>query len=70
MAGAGDRVLGDWQITHAAGVLFAVAIVALLGIATFIGLATFIQFRAFRVECARLRKEVKQQLSEDCPSAA
>lgn len=57
-------VLGDWQLTLAAGGHLGVAVVALLGIIIFMGLATFLKVRATRVECARLRAEVKR-LSED-----
>jgi hypothetical protein len=56
--------LGDWQLTLAAGGYLGATIVALLGIAIFIGIATFLQVRACRVECARLRAEVKR-LSEE-----
>jgi hypothetical protein len=56
--------LGDWQLAPGAGSYLVVAIVALLGIAIFIGIATFLQVRVCRVECARLRAEVKR-LSED-----
>ena len=57
-------VLGDWQLTLAAGGHLGVAVVALLGIIIFMGLATFLKVRATRVECARLRAEVKR-LSEE-----
>jgi hypothetical protein len=62
--GDGDGVLGDWQLTLAAGGYLGVAIVALLGIAIFVGIATFFQVRVCQVECARLRAEVKR-LSEE-----
>ena len=54
--------MGDWQLTL--GDYLIIAIVALAFIATFIAFATLLQVRVYRVECARLREEVKR-LSDD-----
>jgi hypothetical protein len=54
--------LGDWQLTL--GDFLVIAIVALVFIATFIAFATLLQGWVCRVECARLREEMKR-LSDD-----
>jgi hypothetical protein len=54
--------LDDWHLTL--GDYLVIAIVVLVIITTFIAFATLLQVRVCRVECARLREEVKR-LSDD-----